>query len=49
MNWCEVGKNKKNYNENPRHLSFWQWGYDECPICAKEINPTYKGTRIWKG
>lgn len=50
--WCEVGNNKKNYNENPRHISFWEWGYDECPICAKRIQPTHKnagsGVKITK-
>jgi hypothetical protein len=40
MNWCEIGNKKKGYEENPRHMSFYDWGYDECPICAKRILPS---------
>ena len=39
--WCAVGRAKKNHpgnlNLNPRHYSFWKWGYDECPICGKTL------------
>ena len=40
--WCEVGRNKRRFNENPRHISFYYWGYDECPICGKVLKVVFQ-------